>query len=110
MGAYNFRSSSVSISTKNLRRNATVILYFKSTTAIIKISKIALVGRKRMNLLTYHPLSIDSTTGLAILVVSLLVIVLIVMRTYHKRIASKEKIVAQKSEAKKKKEMPTLKN
>jgi hypothetical protein len=54
-----------------------------------------------MDLLFYHLLSIDSTTGLAILVVSLLVIVLLVIRTYHKRIESREKAIAQKGVSKK---------
>lgn len=41
--------------------------------------------------------SVDTTTLLAVFVVSLLVIVLFVMRKYHKRIETKEVVIAKSS-------------
>jgi len=52
--------------------------------------------------------SVDTTTLLAVFVVSLLVLMLLVMRKYHKRIKTKEATVAQSSVTEK--EAPTIAN
>jgi hypothetical protein len=52
--------------------------------------------------------SIDTTTLLAVFVVSLLVVVLLVMRKYHKGIKTKEATIAQSSVTEK--EAPAIAN
>jgi hypothetical protein len=64
--------------------------------------------RNELNLAFFPLFSIDSTTFLAIVVVSWLVVVLLVMTNYHKRLRIKEAILAQSTVSKE--EPAALKN